>query len=60
MKINAISNADYSQRAGKIKADRMQNVSQVNRALPKNMSMISFRSGNPRHIAHMVSEEPLF
>ncbi len=60
MKINAISNADYSQRAGKIKAGGMQNVSQVNRALPKNMSMISFRSGNPRHIAHMVSEEPLF
>lgn len=28
--------------------------------VPKGMSMISFKSGNPRHIAHMVAEEPLF
>lgn len=59
MKINAI-NADYA----------VRNVRNVKRAaaapdvqggnIPQGMSMISFRSGNPRHIAHMVSEEPLF
>ena len=30
------------------------------RRLKNGMSMISFRSGNPRHIAHVVAEEPLF
>lgn len=59
MKINAI-NADYA----------VRNVRNVKRAaaapdvqggnIPQGTSMISFRSGNPRHIAHMVSEEPLF
>ena len=28
--------------------------------LKNGMSMISFKSGNPRHIAHVVAEEPLF
>ena len=28
--------------------------------LKNGMSMISFKSGNPRHIAHVVVEEPLF
>ena len=58
MKINAI-NADYlRQRAGNNK--KTQSSPAVSKGLPEGVSMISFRSGNPRHIAHMVSEEPLF
>ncbi len=62
MKINAISNADYSglraRKIGGLNAEKQ--VADAGLKLPKGMSMISFRSGNPRHIAHMVSEEPLF
>ena len=58
MKINAI-NADYlRQRAGNNK--KTQSSPAVSKRLPEGVTMISFRSGNPRHIAHMVSEEPLF
>ncbi len=58
MKINAI-NADYlRQRAGNNK--KTQSSPAVSKGLLEGVSMISFRSGNPRHIAHMVSEEPLF
>ncbi len=35
----------------------------VNHSSPLNnrgVSLISFRSGNPKHIAHIISEEPLF
>ena len=53
MKINAIG-TDYSA----VKTRRAENKIQNN--IPKGMSMISFRSGNPRHIAHVVAEEPLF
>lgn len=59
MKINAIS-ADFA-------TQKSRNVKKINSSNPteqtaeKNgMSMISFRSGNPRHIAHFVAEEPLF
>ncbi len=52
MKINAIG-TDYS--AVKARRAKVQNNN-----VPKGMSMISFRSGNPRHIAHVVAEEPLF
>lgn len=52
MKVSAISfaqnvNVQPSQRASKT-------------SLPKNYSIISFKSGNPKHIAHIVAEEPLF
>ncbi len=61
MKINAVS-ADYSVRSAR-NSKRAKEITtpenpQVN--VPQGMSMISFKSGNPKHIAHMVSEEPLF
>ncbi len=61
MKVNSI-NADYSfLKAGGVNT-RVKKTSNTGDSLPlpAGMSMISFRSGNPRHIAHMVSEEPLF
>lgn len=59
MKINAIG-PDYS--ALRVQSKRVKNTASVNSnvTLPNGMSMITFKSGNPRHIAHMVSEEPLF
>lgn len=58
MKINAIG-TDYSAlRARNVKNVKSEQPQGVN--VPSGMSMISFRSGNPRHIAHVVAEEPLF
>lgn len=58
MKISAI-NPNYAPlRAKNLRETTSVESSAIN--VPKNMSMISFRSGNPRHIAHIVAEEPLF
>ena len=58
MKISAI-NPNYAPlRAKNLRETTSVESSVIN--VPKNMSMISFRSGNPRHIAHVVAEEPLF
>ena len=58
MKINAIG-ADYAaSRALSVK--KAKEIPEDVNNIPKGMSMISFRSGNPRHIAHIVEEEPLF
>lgn len=60
MKINAIG-TDYSAiRARGAKGVRAAEGQAQGIDVPKGMSMISFRSGNPRHIAHVVAEEPLF
>ena len=62
MKINAIG-ADYSVlRARNLKNSKVNETTKTNDTsnIPQGMSMISFRSGNPRHIAHVVAEEPLF
>ena len=60
MKINAIS-ADYAVRNAKnVKAANITAPETQGINVPQGMSMVSFRSGNPRHIGHMVSEEPLF
>ena len=58
MKISAI-NPNYAPlRAKNLRETTSVESSAIN--VPKNMSMITFRSGNPRHIAHVVAEEPLF
>lgn len=60
MKINAIG-ADYSAiRARNARGTKAVESQPQGIDIPKGMSMISFRSGNPRHIAHVVAEEPLF
>lgn len=62
MKINAIG-ADYSAlRARNLKNSKVNETIKTDDVsnIPQGMSMISFRSGNPRHIAHVVAEEPLF
>ena len=62
MKINAIG-ADYSAlRARNLKNSKVNETTKTNDTsnIPQGMSMISFRSGNPRHIAHVGAEEPLF
>lgn len=60
MKINAIG-TDYSAiRARNAKSVKASEGQPQGIDVPKGMSMISFRSGNPRHIAHVVAEEPLF
>ena len=58
MKINAINPSYAPLRAKNLRETTSVETSNIN--VPKNMSMISFRSGNPRHIAHVVAEEPLF
>ena len=58
MKINAIS-PDYCT-AGTRNVKRNENSRLVKKPVNSGMAMISFRSGNPRHIAHVVAEEPLF
>ena len=62
MKINAIG-ADYSAlRTRNLKNSKVNETIKTDDVsnIPQGMSMISFRSGNPRHIAHVVAEEPLF
>ncbi len=60
MRINAIG-ADYAVRNAKsVKRNNTVTPEMQTPTLPQGYSMISFRSGNPRHIAHMVSEEPIF
>lgn len=60
MRINAIG-ADYAlQRAKSVKKSNSAVPAEQLENMPKGISMISFRSGNPRHIAHVVAEEPLF
>ena len=60
MKINAIG-TDYSvlkaSRTGGAKVAKTQTQPS---GIPQGMSVISFRGGNPRHIAHVVAEEPIF
>lgn len=58
MKISAINPSYAPSRAKNLRETTSVESSAIN--VPKNMSMISFRSGNPRHIAHVVAEEPLF
>lgn len=54
MKVNAISNQVFV--AHKInKQYEPQGVPET-----PNLSVITFKSGNPKHIAHIVAEEPLF
>lgn len=59
MKINAVG-IDYSVLRAKNRNVKETEASKDITGVPKGMSMISFKSGNPRHIAHMVAEEPLF
>ena len=59
MKINAVG-VDYSVLRAKNRNVNEAEAPKDIAGVPKGMSMISFKSGNPRHIAHMVSEEPLF
>ena len=59
MKINAVG-VDYSVLRAKNRNVKETEASKDITGVPKGMSMISFKSGNPRHIAHMVAEEPLF
>lgn len=56
MKINAIG-ADYS--ALRVKSAVKNSVPQEQLNVPKGMTKISFRGGNPDHVAHWVMEEPL-
>ena len=59
MKINAI-NANYLPGTN-VRLKRSVSSPQMEpQTILQNMSVISFRSGNPRHIAHVVAEEPLF
>lgn len=60
MQVSAIRN-NYS--AAVINTKKVLRNSEINTesaSLPPKMSMITFKSGNPRHIAHVVAEEPLF
>lgn len=59
MKINAVG-VDYSVLRAKNRNVKEAEAPKDIAGVPKGMSMISFKSGNPRHIAHMVAEEPLF
>ena len=59
MKINAVG-VDYSVWRAKNRNVKEAEAPKDIAGVPKGMSMISFKSGNPRHIAHMVAEEPLF
>lgn len=59
MKINAVG-VDYSNLRVKSRNVKETDVVKDSAALPKGITQIAFRSGNPRHIAHMVAEEPLF
>lgn len=59
MKVSAISlNQQIS--AQNLKNVRNRGILEQPTATPTGMSMITFRSGNPKHIAHIVAEEPLF
>ena len=58
MKINAVG-VDYSVLRAKNRNVKEAEAPKDIAGVPKGMSMISFKSGNPRHIAHMVAEEPL-
>jgi glycosyltransferase involved in cell wall biosynthesis len=59
MKIGAINPAYSAQRTKAVKNNvTTQPLEQP--SFPKDMSYISFKSGNPRHIAHVIAEEPLF
>ena len=63
MRINAIG-TDYSSARLREKTnpdiDNTNAVGLETKQLNNGMSMISFKSGNPRHVAHVVAEEPLF
>lgn len=59
MKINAVG-VDYSVLRAKNRNVKEAEAPKDIVGVPKGMSTISFKSGNPRHIAHMVAEEPLF
>lgn len=59
MKINAVG-VDYSVLRAKNRNVKETEAPKDIVGVPKGMSTISFKSGNPRHIAHMVAEEPLF
>ena len=59
MKINAIS-TDYSAlRARNAKNVKIADNQPQSVDIPKGTTMISFRGGNPDHVAHWVMEEPL-
>ena len=61
MRISAVSNYSSFSRT-RLKETTSPDSTKIESALqsPSDMAMISFKSGNPRHIAHVVSEEPLF
>lgn len=60
MRISAIG-TDYSAiSARSVKSIKATEGQPQGNSIPNGMSLISFRSGNPRHIAHVVAEEPLF
>ena len=59
MKINAIG-TDYSAiRARNAKSVKATEGQTQGIDVPKGMTKISFRGGNPNHVAHWVMEEPL-
>ena len=65
MQINAIGK-EYVSLKNNTKVRLKKSEANENRIMPdttplnNGMSMISFKSGNPRHIGHVVAEEPLF
>lgn len=59
MKVNAVA-LSYSTDSKLNIQSRKNIVNNQTSQMSKNMSMIAFGSGNPKHIAHVVAEEPLF
>ncbi len=60
MRINSIS-ADYGAlRAKNVRGAKVSEPQTPSTNLPEGMSMISFKSGNPRHLFHQISELELF
>lgn len=60
MKVSAINPVYNSQVQAKRFEKPIETTAKPSPNLPQGMTMISFKSGNPKHIAHIVAEEPLF
>ena len=61
MRINAVSSySTMKQRKLREATTPITTPVETTPQAPTGMAMISFKSGNPKHIAHVVAEEPLF
>ena len=61
MRINAVSSySTMKQRKLREATTPITTPVETSPQAPTGMAMISFKSGNPKHIAHVVAEEPLF